>query len=441
MAIDASIIGGLRPIQIQQQDPLTQYGKALQLKALMNQGEQSDIALADDRATRQAFQQSGGDLSKARELLMQGGQYKQVQSIDKTLLENKEKQSTIDKNQQSIVTGAIAQHRDALANVNDPASAAQWVAAGHNDPVIGPVLSKFGNLKNDLAEIPKDPIAFQQWKQMNALGATKFIEMNKPTYHNIDSGQQQSVLSMPGLGGAPQVVASVQKRATPDAILRDNREAKPPPGYRYKEDGSMEAIPGGPADLKQAGMYNADVAQMTNAKSGLDRLAVTANELLHHPGLAGITGVRGAIPNIPGTDAANAQALLNTLKSQVGFGVLQDMRNASKTGGALGNVSDAEGKRLEANLAALEKAQSLDQFKDQLNRILSYTESAKGNLDSAFNLKHSNRAAVKQEQTNAAKPAKTEFNSLPDPAQFNGKRIQGPNGIMRSNGKSWVMEK
>jgi hypothetical protein len=171
-------------------------------------------------------------------------------------------------------------------------------------------------------------------------------------------------------------------------------QTKPPSGYRFKEDGSMEAVPGGPADTKLQGQYNADTAQLTGSTNSFDRLATATNALLNHPGLAGITGLRGAIPNVPGSDAADAQALLNTLKSQVGFGVLQDMRNNSKTGGALGNVSDQEGKRLEANLAALENAQSEEQMKRSLKAILTYTEGAKDRLRDAYNLRHKGQSPV-----------------------------------------------
>lgn len=163
---------------------------------------------------------------------------------------------------------------------------------------------------------------------------------------------------------------------------------KPPAGYRFMKDGNLEAIPGGPADTKLQGAFNQDTAQLQSSTSNFDRLASTANSILKHPGLAGITGIRGKVPDVPGTDAANARALLQTLKSQVAFDVLQDMRNNSKTGGALGNVSDAEGKRLENNLAALDTTQGIDQFKKQLAGIIEFANSAKDRLHDAYNMKH-----------------------------------------------------
>lgn len=197
------------------------------------------------------------------------------------------------------------------------------------------------------------------------------------------------------------------------AILQAAREqgGKAPAGYAWgpvDKNGqpTMIAVKGGPADLKIAGQLNADTQALTGSMANFDRLATAANEVLNHPGINGITGLRGKIPNIPGTDAANAEALLGTLKSQVGFGVLQDMRNNSKTGGALGSVSDAEGKRLESNLAALDKSQSVEQFKSNLKKVIDYSEQAKERMREAYNLKHGDQKAQASvvEAPSGAKP-------------------------------------
>jgi hypothetical protein len=192
--------------------------------------------------------------------------------------------------------------------------------------------------------------------------------------------------------------------------LADSRKAesgKAPPGYRYKPDGSMEPIPGGPADTKIQGALNKDTQALTASESNLDRLAMEANKLLNHAGLDGITGLRGSIPNIPGSPAADAQATLGALKSQIGFGVLQNMRDNSKTGGALGSVSDAEGKRLEANLAALDNSQSIDQFKANLKQVLKYVDTAKTNLRNAYNIRHGDKSV--EPKLDAPRPAPTPY--------------------------------
>lgn len=61
MPIDPSIPLGVKPIQIPLTDPMEQYSKGLQLKALLGQQRAQDQALQDEAAQREAFAQSGGD--------------------------------------------------------------------------------------------------------------------------------------------------------------------------------------------------------------------------------------------------------------------------------------------------------------------------------------------------------------------------------------------
>lgn len=229
MTIDPSIIAGLRQVQIQQPDPLEQYGKALTLKGLLGQQElqglqtqQARQGVEDDAATRSAYQNAGGDNARLRSLLQSSGQYKAIQALDKFNLETDEKRSTINRNNQETLAKAIAQHRDQLANVNDPQTMAQWVASAYQDPVLAPVVSKGGTLEQALARIPQDPQQFEQFKQQAALGATKFIEQNKPHVMTQDLGGSSQVVSTPGLGGAPQVLSSTPKTETPGQ-LESNR--------------------------------------------------------------------------------------------------------------------------------------------------------------------------------------------------------------------------
>jgi len=176
--------------------------------------------------------------------------------------------------------------------------------------------------------------------------------------------------------------------------LRASRQeggSKPPMGYRFKADGSLEAIPGGPADNKIQGALNQDTSSMNSGLASFDRLAAAANEALTAPGLPGTAGLRGAIPNIPGSDAADAAAKLNTLKSQIAFGVLQEMRNNSKTGGALGAVSDKEQEMLKSALAPLEKSQSIEELRKSLKGVIDYANGAKDRMRAAYNMKHGER--------------------------------------------------
>ena len=74
---------------------------------------------------------------------------------------------------------------------------------------------------------------------------------------------------------------------------------KTPPGYRPTADGNMEAVPGGPADVKINEKRQQDFASVQHLTQSLDSLQRAANDVLQHKGLGGNFGVSGAFPNIP----------------------------------------------------------------------------------------------------------------------------------------------
>jgi hypothetical protein len=79
---------------------------------------------------------------------------------------------------------------------------------------------------------------------------------------------------------------------------------------------------------------------------------------------SGFTG--SMLKKIPGTAATDVGALVNTIKANIGFDKLQAMRDASPTGGALGQVSNQEIDFLQSTLNNLNQEQSQEQFNRQL---------------------------------------------------------------------------
>ena len=162
---------------------------------------------------------------------------------------------------------------------------------------------------------------------------------------------------------------------------------KPPAGYRYKADGSgeQEPIPGGPVDIKQRGLAAGAKRSVELTSQNIDALDAALADLEKDPGLTRITGpVYGRTGNFTGA-ATGAQAKLNTIKNQVFVSTLQAMREASKTGGAVGNVSDKEGERLENSLAALDQAQTTEDFQRQLKVVRARLRNSKATIQRAYN--------------------------------------------------------
>lgn len=147
-----------------------------------------------------------------------------------------------------------------------------------------------------------------------------------------------------------------------------------PAGYRveYDEGGNpvqMSPIPGSPAAMEaesaaaQAGMRQDQTGRYAD---------VVLQDLDQALGLTGsdTTGLLGTLlQNVPGTNARNLDALLTTIRSNIGFDRLQAMREASPTGGALGAVSDFENRQLQSTLGNLEQSQTEDQLRRNLERV------------------------------------------------------------------------
>lgn len=116
----------------------------------------------------------------------------------------------------------------------------------------------------------------------------------------------------------------------------------------------------------------------------MDRLDTALAELDKDPGLSNITGsIAGRTPNITNL-ATGAQAKLKSIKSQIFQSSLQAMREASKTGGAVGNVSDKEGDKLENTIAALDQAQSTKDFRAQIAKAREQVKLSKQIINQAY---------------------------------------------------------
>lgn len=147
-----------------------------------------------------------------------------------------------------------------------------------------------------------------------------------------------------------------------------------PSGYRYKQDGSLEPIPGGPEDksakatpemrAERAGKARAVIAAVDDA---LGKVGSITGPLGEYSGEAGFVG--GMMSRVPGTQAYDVARQVETIKANLGFEELQRMRDNSPTGGALGQVAVQELVYLQATVANLDTGQSPAQLRANLRKI------------------------------------------------------------------------
>ena len=103
------------------------------------------------------------------------------------------------------------------------------------------------------------------------------------------------------------------------------------------------------------------------------------------PGLNQITGpIYGRTPSVSQA-GSRAQALYDKIFAKGGFQALQDMREASKTGGALGNVSNEEGRRLERSVVGgLDRTQNIKDVRRGINDLIDEIRTSKSRGREAY---------------------------------------------------------
>jgi len=221
-------------------------------------------------------------------------------------------------------------------------------------------------------------------------------DTSQPTAFNAAapeaSFQQSAYQNAPGTQfvGAPKVPPSanvpLDRVAAAAGVEAAARRA--PPAYE-----------GEVASAKNSAEYVAELRKtrpkakdaFNTSVSEINKQIQTVNQLLAHPGLDSIVGnVEGRLPRFmnairPGGQAAdNAQSIYDTMVARAGFKALADMRAASPTGGALGNVSDTEGQFLRDSGATLGQVQDEEQFKAMLLNYKADLEASKARLGAAY---------------------------------------------------------
>lgn len=170
---------------------------------------------------------------------------------------------------------------------------------------------------------------------------------------------------------------------------------KAPMGYRYTRDGNLEPIPGGPADFKAQDRAQAQASGIDT----LDRSLGTVERLLAHPGRTTATGLSGAIDPrnyIPGTNAKDFQKELETFDAQLFLSNVKQLKG-------MGQLSDAEGKKVSAAAGAIKPGMSDKAIENNLNIIRSELGKAKVRMMSGAMKAPSGRTVVERRVTKSGK--------------------------------------
>jgi hypothetical protein len=234
---------------------------------------------------------------------------------------------------------------------------------------------------------PEQRATFQQYAQSNPEGALQFIveqQFAQPKDNSTDDMREYQQAVSQGFQGTLLDYQMALKKAGAAAgsstTIYNKDYGTIPPGHRLVEgaDGvrlealPVEALPGSPA-AAEAAAAEAKVAeqQATQAQSAdivtqdidriIEKIEVSPNKT---------TGFIGNIlKGIGGTEASNVKSLLGTVEANTAFDRLQQMRDQSPTGGALGSITERELSLLAATKGSLEQSQDDKQIVYNLKRL------------------------------------------------------------------------
>lgn len=184
--------------------------------------------------------------------------------------------------------------------------------------------------------------------------------------------------------------AELQEKALDRQIARESDQLK------LEELKQKQADVRQKAEIARADRQAAAQGAVDTFSTALDSL----NEIEQSPGLSKAVGIRSAFPTVPGSDAANFEARLDTFKAQTFLPMVQSLKG-------MGALSDAEGKKLSDAVGALSPKMSEKAFRDSIGKIRNQLESKLSTVKKQFDYQEPVQNTPGQQS-----PAGSNFSSL-----------------------------
>jgi hypothetical protein len=185
--------------------------------------------------------------------------------------------------------------------------------------------------------------------------------------------KQQFLIARPGIPTGMKEAAKLQLQDLYAQQREGRKVAKP----EFRQIGPNEYGFVNPATGEVTPYRSPKKEEAEDTKQGSKR--TTANIVMHDLDRAKeivkdaplrTTGAGGQILQyIGGTKANDVRALVDSVKANIGFDRLQQMREQSPTGGALGQVAVEELRFLQSTVGNLEQSQTKEQFLENMARV------------------------------------------------------------------------
>ena len=196
-----------------------------------------------------------------------------------------------------------------------------------------------------------------------------------------------------------RALATPAQPSAPVAVVGEDGKIK----YVSREDAinkgmtpasAIESLPPKEIQKREAALPQAKQAVKTVSNT-MSVIGQTVDSLLANPeGIDGITGlIYGVTPAITGP-ARKAKAELEQLKNLAFIQGITELRAASKTGAAVGNVTNREGDRFENLKASLDRSQSKDDLIAALKKLKTQADLTTQFMTEAFDDTYSYKSAA-----------------------------------------------
>jgi len=317
MPLDPLIAQGFRGIQLQ--NPMDAFARAQQIQSAQQQNALASMQM-------QEYQRGMQEQQEVRNRLA-GGAAIDSPEMSNFLLGSKtgrdilQRQTDLQKatteeqaRRAKLASDTEAMYRNMSQVIGTRDDAAAFLQRMAADPALKGSPIATIPLEQQIARIPNDPAALNDWVKQFAIGSTKWVTENKPSTQVVNRSGQTDIVQMPGLGGAPATVGTYADVPLPPKVEAQKvRVAKAGASNisLSTEKKYGEAFAGNIAKV--------DIDKMTTAESA-PALAESANRIigLVHQGnvLTGpIADVKLNIAralNVAGVD--NAEKISNTEK-------------------------------------------------------------------------------------------------------------------------------
>jgi len=400
MALDPNIALNVRGIELQ--NPLAQYGQIASIQNAQNQNALAQFQL--ESAKRQDLAQNAlaaayqkginsqtGEINDTAILneLARSGAGHMIPDVQAKLFKAKQEQAALKKTTTETAGMEFEQRlkkaNTAISDIAALSSPAEAIASIDKNLADGNIdAAKAATLKASIAQAP-DFGAWQKSMLVNILDAK-----NRLTH---EREQSRLGLEQQRVGFESERVGLEKKRVGMEGqrIGMEGERLALAKKEDLRKEAGLEALP--PKELQKR---EAALPQATSAIKGFesksDSFVKDLEKLRDHPGLSQITGlVAGRVPALTAEGRA-AQALYDKVVAKGGFQALQDLRDASKTGGALGNVSNQEGKQLTASFSAIDRRQDAKDVKAAIDQAIGDVQGAKTRMREAYDATYQYKA-------------------------------------------------